>query len=92
MWCDRVLYRIFFGQGGIRFYVFLNMYSLLCFPLVLLLSYTWQWFSKCKSETVFVYILMFSVHVVIKFQGGICQGGYPGFPPLYESLGVMWCY
>ena len=64
------------------------MYSLLCFPLVLLLSFVWQWFSKCKSETVFICILMFSVHVVIKFQGGnmsggeICQGGYPGVPPV----------
>ena len=39
-----------FCQGGeIRFYVFLNMYSLLCFPLVLLLSFICQWFSKCKK-------------------------------------------
>ena len=71
---DRVLYGIFLPGGEIRFYVFLNMYSLLCFPLVLLLSFIWQWFSKCKSETVFIYILMFSVHVVIKF------------PPLYKIL------
>ena len=31
---------------------------------------------------------MFSVHVVI-FQGGICQGGYPGVPPLYKMLGTI---
>ena len=33
----------FFARGGgdYRFYVFLNMYSLLCFPLVLLLSFIW---------------------------------------------------
>ena len=39
----------FFARGEIRFYVFLNMYSLLCFPLFLLLSFIWQWFSKCKK-------------------------------------------
>ena len=37
-----------------------------------------------KSETVFIYILMFSVHVVIKFQGG-----YPGVPPPYKTLHVV---
>ena len=36
-----------------------------------------------KSETIFIYIyiLMFSVHVVIKFQGGNMSGGdIPGSP------------
>ena len=40
------------GQGELdSMYVFLNMYmySLLCFPLGLLLSFIWQWFSKCKK-------------------------------------------
>ena len=39
----------FFARGEIIFYIFLNMYSLLCFPLVWLLSFIWQWFSKCKK-------------------------------------------
>ena len=42
-------YTGFLLGGEIRFYVFLNMYSLLCFPLVLLLSFIWQWFSKGAS-------------------------------------------
>ena len=29
--------------------VFLNMLGLLCFPLVLLLGFIWQWFSKYKK-------------------------------------------
>ena len=38
-----------FCQGGeIRFYVFLNMYSLLCFPLVLLLNFRRTHFLFCK--------------------------------------------
>ena len=45
----RGLYRIFCQGGEIRFYVILNMYSLLCFPLVLLLSFIWQWFSRYKK-------------------------------------------
>ena len=39
----------FLPGGEIRFYVILNMYSLLCFPLVLLLSFIWQWFSRYKK-------------------------------------------
>ena len=75
-------YTGYFCQGGIRFmYVILNMYSLLCFPLVLLLSFIWQWFKKSKKK-IYIYTLMFSVHVVIKFRGGgICQGGYLGGSP-----------
>ena len=42
-------YAGFFSRGEIRFYVFLKMYRMLCFPLVLLLSFIWQWFSKCKK-------------------------------------------
>ena len=41
------------GEGEIRFYVYMYfstcIYSLLFFPLVLLLSFIWQWFSKCKK-------------------------------------------
>ena len=39
-WSGRKLYSM---------YVFLSRYSLLCFPLVLLLSFIWQWFSKGAS-------------------------------------------
>ena len=69
----RVLYRIFLPGGELdSMYVFLTMYSLLCLPC--LLSFIWQWFSKCKKFKLYSYIC-FSVHVVIKFQGGeICQG------------------
>ena len=43
LWIAGVYYIGFVTRGGeIRFYVFLNMYSLLCFPLVLLLSFIWQ--------------------------------------------------
>ena len=53
----QVLYSIYLPGGRIRLCVFLNMYCLLCFPLVLLSSFIWQWFSKCKKrETVFIYI------------------------------------
>ena len=77
-----VMVSSFFAKGKIRFYEFLNMKSLFCFPLVLLLSFVWQWFSKCKHlKCTLIYVLIFSVHVVFKFQGwvcmsgGICQGG-----------------
>ena len=44
--------------------------------------------GEVSSEhgTVFIYILMFSVHVVIKFQG---EGGISwGPPPLYKNPGI----
>ena len=46
-----------FLEGGEldSIYVFLNMYCLLWFPLVLLLSFTWQWFSKINVKSDYIY-------------------------------------
>ena len=42
----------------------------------------WIGGDSSKRGTVFIYILMFSVHVVIKFQGGeIYQGRISRVPP-----------
>ena len=43
----RALYRSFLPEGKLdSTYVFLNMFSMLCFPLVWLVSCIWQ---KCKK-------------------------------------------
>ena len=49
--CVSGFYTGFFAREGEldSTYVFLNVYSLLCFPLVLVLSFICQWFSKCKK-------------------------------------------
>ena len=56
----------------------------------MLLSFIWQWTLNVKRETVFIYIyiLMFSVHVVIKFQGGNMSGGDISGSPLKKTLQV----
>ena len=46
---------------------------ILCYTLVSLSSFIWQWFSECKKLNLiptYIYILMFGVYEVIKFQGG----------------------
>ena len=50
-----------------------------------------DWGDSSERGTVFiyikkVYILMFSVQVVIKFQGGNMSGGISRVPPLYKTL------
>ena len=45
--------------------------------------------SHLKPVLRYIYILMFSVHVVIKFQGGEgigMSGGYSEVPPLNKTL------
>ena len=54
------------------------MYSLLCFPLVLLLSYICSVSLNVKSETVFIYIYIYIIILTCSYQisgGGIYQGG-----------------
>ena len=76
MWVDRsvgirVLYRIFLpGEklDSLYFSTCIVCFALLWFCCLVLFG---SGSLNVNSETVFIYILMFSVHVVIKFQGRI---------------------
>ena len=60
--------------------------------LVLLLSYIWDCFLNVKSETVFIYILMSYIHVVITFRGVDMSGAISWCPSLYNTLPGMLIY